>query len=195
MRYRVKRADRAALEVKVGQILFKATDHYGLCNDDKAIVGGGEWVAVKYIPSDTGYFTIPEDDVEEIGGLRVNQSAPLRYFDVYLDGKQLEDCFAADDGTGEAVIEKKDDVRPRKFMVGPVSGNAGELVYGEPDGIICEIVTGKVEIKIQPFSDMTDQQIREHTERDYKPDKIYRIMSCPSLDVRNEYRTELYREF
>jgi len=129
--------------------------------------------------------------------MRVNQSTPYRGFDIFLDGKKLEDCFAADDETGEAIVEKKSDVRPRKFMVGPVSGNAGELVYADPDGIICEIVTGKVEIRsnLPPDSKMTEEDLRKQVLLNYKPDKIYRIMSCPSLDVRNEYRTELYKEF
>ena len=65
-KYKILRADRAARDVKVGEVYFySGHDFYGLCNDDYRATGL-DHIALSASRSGEPFFTIPSEDVEAL---------------------------------------------------------------------------------------------------------------------------------
>ena len=65
MTYKIKRKDRAAGSVEVGDICHRGGHDYGCCSDDEQVTGLPH-IALSHSPTGTPFFTIPREDVEEV---------------------------------------------------------------------------------------------------------------------------------
>jgi hypothetical protein len=61
--YKILRADRASVEVKVDDIVYPGNDCYGCASDDSRLLGI-DHIAMSLNKEGTPFFTIPRDDVE-----------------------------------------------------------------------------------------------------------------------------------
>jgi hypothetical protein len=61
-RYRVVREGRAAVEVRLGQIVYDGRDMYGVCNDDTRMTGV-EHRAYSFQEKGEPWFSMPKCDV------------------------------------------------------------------------------------------------------------------------------------
>jgi hypothetical protein len=96
--------------------------------------------------------------------MKANSNCEGRYaIDVYLDGKQLDDCIQADEEAAEVIVCYRD-----------VKGKLVPENFAERGSLICDGVQvlrllGKVEIKVTPCEGVTEEELRKLIEDSYVP--------------------------